>query len=111
MGAYCLNCFERPACRHGVCLPCLLVEPDLLLEYSPVEPAPYPCDALPGTAAKIEQLALRYAQRQELFHPEDVVLRVITLQRVGSWGPTFDVEVPVPGSRPPAAWQERRNAA
>jgi len=101
MSAYCLNCFEHPACRNGVCLPCLLTEPELLLDYLPVEPAPYPCDFLPGSPAKIEQLALRYACRYELFHPEDVALMVVTLQRAGSWGPTFELLMPVPGRRRP----------
>jgi len=108
LSAYCLNCFEHPACRNGVCLPCLLTEPELLLDYMPAEQAPYPCDFLPGSPEKIAQLAIRFACRYELFHPEDVALVVITLQRVGSWGPTFDVLMPVPGCREPrlyeAAW-------
>lgn len=99
MSAYCVHCFERPSCRHGVCLPCLLTEPDLLLDYAPVEPAPYPCDHPPGSAAKIEQLALRYAQRQELFHEDDAVLMTVVLQRRGGrWdGLELVVRLPVPG--------------
>jgi hypothetical protein len=110
--APCLNCLAHPAFRGNLCLPCLLDEPDLLQEYATVEEAPYPVEHLPGSPAKIEQLALRYACRYSLFHPLDVVLMTITLERVGSYGPRFTVEMPVPGRRPPeVCWGEGRDAA